>query len=109
MRVLAVFSVAIVVFLSLPNTSSSQGRPGAPGRREAERQMNQRLEPPLEPRARTVSGDKLKLQASEIAQLSAELPSQLSLVSRGSIPKDLADKLKRIEKLAKHLREELTR
>ncbi len=51
---------------------------------------------------------KLKHEADELAQLSAGVPSDLAKVAHGQLPKDLADKLKRIEKLAKHLRNELS-
>ena len=50
---------------------------------------------------------KLKQEADELAQISAGVPSDLARVAHGQLPKDLADKLKRIEKLAKHLRNEL--
>jgi hypothetical protein len=108
MRVQAGFSLVALAFFSFPAASGGQ-RPGAPGLREAERQMNQPLEPPLEPRAQATSPEKLRLEASELAQLSAELPAQLAQVSRGRLPKDLTDKLKHIEKLAKQLRSELSR
>jgi hypothetical protein len=42
-----------------------------------------------------------------LAQLAAGVRSDLARVAHGQLPKDLADKLKRIEKLAKHLRNEL--
>ena len=51
---------------------------------------------------------KLRQEADELAQLSAGLPSDLAHVAHGQLPKDLAEKLKRIEKLARHLRSELS-
>jgi hypothetical protein len=51
----------------------------------------------------------LEQEAEELAKLSAALPSQIDQVSQGKIPKDLGDELKRIEKLAKHLRAEISR
>jgi len=42
-----------------------------------------------------------------LAQLSAGIPSRVNLVAKGQLPKDLGDQLKRIEKLAKHLRSEV--
>jgi hypothetical protein len=50
---------------------------------------------------------KLKREAEELAQLSAGIPPRVNLVVEGQLPKDLADQLKRIEKLAKHLRSEV--
>jgi hypothetical protein len=52
--------------------------------------------------------NKLKQEARELAQLSAGLPSEVGLLAQGQLHKDLAEKLKRIEKLAKHLRSEIT-
>jgi hypothetical protein len=51
---------------------------------------------------------KLKREAEELAQLSAGIPPRVNLVAEGRLPKDLGDQLKRIEKLAKHLRSEVT-
>ena len=51
----------------------------------------------------------LRQEAEELAKLSAALPSQMDQVSQGKIPKELGDELKRIEKLAKHLRAEISR
>jgi hypothetical protein len=47
--------------------------------------------------------------AQELAELSASIPADVKLVNRGLLPKDLVEKLKRVEKLSKHLRSELTR
>jgi hypothetical protein len=104
---------ALIAFLSLallglvPTPTGAQGRPIPPGIREADKQTNKPLDPPL---IATPSLDpaKLKQEADELAQLSAGLPSDLAHVAHGQLPKDLTDKLKRIEKLAKHLRVELS-
>lgn len=101
--------VTLVFFLAccaIPAMNVSQ-RPIPPGVREADKQTNKPLEPPL---TGTSSPDpaKLKHEADELAQLSAGVPSDLVKVAHGQLPKDLADKLKRIEKLAKHLRNELS-
>ena len=55
--------------------------------------------------------DRLRLQrdAQELAELSASIPADVRRVNRGLLPKDLMEKLKRVEKLSKHLRSELTR
>jgi len=54
--------------------------------------------------------DMVRLQhdAQELADLSAPIPSDVKLANR-LLSKDLIDKLKRVEKLSKHLRGELTR
>ena len=49
----------------------------------------------------------IKRDADELAQLAATIPTDVDQTNQGVLPKDLRDKLKRIEKLAKHLRGEL--
>lgn len=84
-------------------------RPIPPGIRQAEQSDAQRekdIPPPMSPR-RTVDLAQLKRDADELAALAQSVPAQVDQTSTGVLPKDLADKLKRIEKLAKHLRGEL--
>lgn len=51
----------------------------------------------------------LQRDAHELAELSASIPSDLQRVNHNFLPKDMLEKLKRVEKLSKHLRSELTR
>jgi|SRR5271168_4730096 len=53
--------------------------------------------------------DALQMQrdARELLELSQSLQSDVASVAHGMIPKDTIEKLKRIEKLAKHLRGEI--
>ena len=48
-------------------------------------------------------------EAQELAYLSASIHADVDRVNRGLLSKDLVDKLKRVEKLSKQLRGELTR
>jgi len=97
-----------VTLTSLPAKESGQRvRPIPPGVREADKQTNKSLDPPLGPSATVPDSEKLKREAEELAQLSAGIPSRVNLVAEGQLPKDLGDQLKRIEKLAKHLRSEV--
>src|SRR5258708_1614511 len=75
---------------------------------EAKKQKNKPLDPPLGPSAIVPDPAKLRREADELAQLSAGIPPRVNLLAEGQLPKDLADQLKRIEKLAKHLRSEVT-
>lgn len=104
LRLVAFF--ALTVFCLIPTATREQGRPIPPGIREADKQTNKPLDPPLAgtPRLDTA---KLKHQADELAQLSAGVPADITAITHGQLPKDLAEKLKRIEKLAKSLRNEL--
>jgi hypothetical protein len=50
----------------------------------------------------------LQQEAEELAQLAQSIPAEVEQVNHGVLPKDLNNKLKRIEKLSKHLRSDLT-
>jgi hypothetical protein len=53
--------------------------------------------------------DPLELQgeARQILELSQSIQSDFESVNRGLLPKDIIEKLKRIEKLSKHLRRQI--
>lgn len=104
---LSVFLVACL--MSLPARVCGQRTPIPPGVREADKQTNAPIEPPATFKQKPVDPGLLRQEAKELAKLSAALLSQMDQVSRGKIPKDLGDELKRIEKLAKHLRSEISR
>jgi hypothetical protein len=106
MRNVIVF-LSLAFFCTVPKTTGGQGRPIPPGVREADKQTNKPLDPPVLSYS-SPDPAKLKREADELAQLSAGLPSDLAHVAHGQLPKDLCEKLKRIEKLAKHLRSELS-
>jgi len=57
---------------------------------------------------RSVDLSELKREAEELAKLSQSLPPDIDALSKGLLAKDLNDKLKRIEKLSKRLRGQLT-
>lgn len=85
-----------------------QGRPIPPGVREADKQINAQInEPPAKFKHKLADPAKLQEEADTLAKLSAEIPGQIELVIQGQFPKDLEGQLKRVEKLAKHLRSEV--
>src|SRR5581483_5869992 len=51
---------------------------------------------------------RLQREAKELSDLAQSVPVDVDSVSRGMLPKDLSDKLKRIEKLSKQLRGEIS-
>lgn len=61
-------------------------------------------QPVLKARVDTVQ---LQREARELSELANTLPEEMDRVSHGLLNKDLPDKLKRIEKLSKHLRSEI--
>jgi len=89
----------------IAGNSGQAGRPIPPGIREADKQTNAPIEGPSQPpKRKNVEPAKLKQEAQELAELSAAIPSQIEEVNRGQLPKDLGDRLKRIEKLVRELR-----
>lgn len=80
--------------------------PGLHQAAEADAQADRNMPPPMSPR-RTIDLDKCKRDADELVALAQSVPADVDQTSKGVIPKDLAEKLKKIEKLAKQLRGQL--
>jgi len=53
--------------------------------------------------------DQVQKDAQELSELCAKFPGDIEQMKQGLLPKDTVEKLKRMEKLSKRLREELTR
>jgi hypothetical protein len=49
----------------------------------------------------------LEQRGHELADLASTIPADIRQINKGILPKDVAGKLKRIEKLAKQLRSEI--
>jgi len=97
----------IILIVALPARAQ---RPIPPGIREADKidaQTQQNMPPPANPH-RTIDLDKLRHDANELASLAQSVPPDIDQTTKGVLPKDLTDKLKRIEKLAKQLRSQIT-
>jgi hypothetical protein len=95
------------LFASAPEYIPNQ-HPVPPGVRDADRQTNNApMEAPAPRLANKANPKQLQAEAAELAQLSAGIPERIDYVNKGQLPKDLNDQLKRIEKLAKHLRGEI--
>lgn len=64
---------------------------------------------PDEPKLQQPRIDLVKLQqeADDLARTAQTIPSDVANVRRGTLPKDIIEKLRRIEKLSKRLRSEL--
>lgn len=86
--------------------SSQKGLDEPPGKLEIAKHPLV-LEPPMGPQARKLDPAKLQREALDLAELARTIPDDVNQTMKGKLPKDLADKLKRIEKLTKHLRGEL--
>jgi len=73
---------------------------------EADAQAQKNIPPPLYQRSQ-VDLNKLQVEADQLAQAAQSIPPDIQQVRNGVLPKDVIQKLKDIEKLAKHLRGEL--
>ena len=62
---------------------------------------------PIDPTKTKLDPVQLQREARELLELSQSLQPDIESVNRGVLPKDTLDKLKRIQKVAKHLRGEL--
>jgi hypothetical protein len=103
----------LILLFALQFSSSTvqtqTSRPIPPGIRRAEQAeaKNERDIPSPSPR-RTIDLGKLKHDADELAALAQSVPPDVDQTAKGILPKDLGLKLKRIERLAKQLRSQLT-
>lgn len=51
---------------------------------------------------------KLRQDADEMARISQTIQSDVAVIEKGLLPKDMIEELKRIEKLSKHLRSQIS-
>ncbi len=97
----------LALLLSTSLASAQRVRPA--GQHEAataEAQFEKSVPPPAR-QPLTLDLQKLKQNADELAALAQSIPQAVDQTTKGILPKDLEDRLKRIEKLAKHLRSQI--
>jgi hypothetical protein len=75
---------------------------------QAEAKAEKDIPPPIHPKP-AVDLAQLQRQADELAKLAQTVPSDVTNIKKGMLPKDILQKLKQIEKLSKRLRNELER
>lgn len=98
------------LLLSLSAPVAQSGRPVPPGLHEAQRAEDQAQQNEVPPQTQRLGPDpaKIKRDADELALLAQSIPQEVDKTANGILPKDLNAKLKKIEKLAKQLRSQLT-
>jgi hypothetical protein len=80
-----------------------------PGTRDAQKAENQPQVPPqYKPRPKSADPAVLKREADELTKLAASIPDDVDRASKGKLASDLNERLKRIEKLSKQLRRDLS-
>jgi hypothetical protein len=97
--------------LVVASFARSQTRPRPPGLEQAgqaEAQADKNLPPPGNPQKGRLDPAKLRQEADELARISQTIPADVSSLQLGMLPKDMIEKLKQIEKLAKHLRGQIS-
>lgn len=106
MRCLTLSLLFLTVALTSPPLRAEQGK-NWPHPPEAADKAAANADAPA-PTVR-VKIDRLQLQreARELLELSQSLQPDIDSISHGLLPKDTIEKLKRLEKLSKHLRKEL--
>jgi hypothetical protein len=87
-------------------SSASQVRESI-GKQEVEKHQMV-LEPPPPPQAQKLDPAKLREEANELAKLAQLVPQDMGQITEGKMPKEAINRLKRIEKISKQLRSELT-
>ena len=101
----------LLIVLAFSSLAYAQtGRPIPPGIRAADRaqqQADQNIEPPLSFPQKLNAADVTK-QADDLLALAQQVHMDAIQATHGLMAKDLKDKLKRMEKLSKRLRDELT-
>jgi hypothetical protein len=88
-------------------TPQSGGRSKPAGIPAGDTLANQQVEPPMKFGPRQINIDQVNSETQELRRLADGLPAEMDQVTKGQLPKDLGDNLKRIEKLAKHLHGEI--
>jgi len=100
------FGLLLLFFLCLPG--SAQTRPaGFPKPPEPADKSSTAAQEPATTRRIHIDAVQLQRETREMLELSQSLQLDIDQVDHGLFPKDTIEKLKRIEKLSKHLRGEL--
>jgi hypothetical protein len=96
----------LLLALLLPASLVSAQRTRPAGQHEADKaeaQFDKSIPPPdYQPQSTDLA--KLRQDATELATLAQSIPPAVNQTTKGILPQDLDQKLKRIEKLAKQLR-----
>jgi hypothetical protein len=105
-------SPALSVYFSLLLAASfcegtAPGAQSLPNLRKGRQEIP--FDPPVSFPKKAAARSQLRDEAAELAELSAGIPERIDRISHGQLPKELDGQLKRIEKLAKHLRAEVAR
>ena len=104
----AVLSILVLVCI-LPASAQMKdvyipGVPAQPAPMDRDHDKTAPNDPKLQHRVDLV---KLQQEADDLARTAQTIPTDMAGVRQGTLPKDIIEKLKRIEKISKRLRTEL--
>ncbi len=105
MKFLALYLFALLLILCA--ATSAQSRNNWPHPPEPADKSSTASKIPSTAARNRVDSVQLQREARELLELSQSLQPDIESVNHGLLPKDTIEKLKRIEKLSKHLRGEL--
>ncbi len=89
----------------LPSTNPGEGIIST---KSDPQQLERETQQPAQPgTARSIDLARIKQDSDELSRLSQLVSSEISASEKGTLPKDLSENLKKIEKLSKRLRDEL--
>jgi hypothetical protein len=103
-------TTVVCIFLSFgPLTFGQSSRPVPAGMRDAQKweAQSEKDFPPAKPSRATAKPETLQIEAKQLADLAASIPSGVESANKGLLDKELLKTLKDIEKLSKHLHDEL--
>jgi len=101
------FFLCLVSILRVP-VVSAQTTPGPPGLQGARQyESTHPLEAP-QPPVRKIDLAQLQREADELSTLAQSIPADVRSVTQGMLSKDMLEKLRKIEKISKHLRSEIS-
>jgi hypothetical protein len=86
---------------------AGQEKPVPPGRRELKDYQATHVDEPPQVAGPRLDHAGMQKEAGELADLAQSIPRAIDSANKGVLPKDVLEKLKRIEKISKHLRGEL--
>ncbi len=96
----------VTAFAQRPPLGDIVTNPGIGG--QGRRVKDEPLSVPQPTPNRAAQAAKVKQEAQTLAELAQTIPTGVDQAQKGVLPKDLLENLKRIEKLSRHLRRQLS-
>ena len=103
----AIFSVLLLFFLAFPLSSSeSVAAPARPTQVRSSVQSGA-SDPTHQTTRHVVNIIEVRQDAKDLASIADSIPAQVEQIAKGQLPASLAENLRKIERLSKHIRTEV--